>query len=167
MHKGNHKLPKVTCLINCPFAASAYFQKKKNHWRFCVSNPAHNHPSSLDPSSYTSNNQLTKSLYEEMKKFGDFGLKPLVILATLKKTHPDKTILATISTIYTARKKATQEMLQGVIPLVLLHQNLQNSDFTTADRTEDEGNLTALFFCHTCSVELLCSYHYILFLDCT
>jgi hypothetical protein len=32
-----------------------------------------------------------------MKKLGDSGLKPLVILAT-------------ISTIYTARKKATQEM---------------------------------------------------------
>jgi hypothetical protein len=167
MRKGNRKIPKVTRLINCPFAASAYFQKKKGHWRFRVSNPAHNHPSSLDPSAHTTNRQLTKSLYEEMKKLGDAGLKPLVILATLKKTHPDETILATISTIYTARKKATQEMLQGISPIVHLHQTLQKSDFTTAARTDDEGNLTALFFCHTRSVELLCSYHYILFLDCT
>ncbi|KNZ52364.1 hypothetical protein VP01_3601g3 [Puccinia sorghi] len=26
------KLPNVTQLINCPFAASVYFQKKANHW---------------------------------------------------------------------------------------------------------------------------------------
>jgi hypothetical protein len=40
-------------LINCPFAVSAYFQKKKGHWPFRVLNPAHNHSSSLAPSAHT------------------------------------------------------------------------------------------------------------------
>ena len=95
------------------------------------------------------------------------GLKTLVILATLKKTHPNKTILATISTIYTAWKKANQELLQGISPIVHLNKTLQNFKFTTMARTDDDGNLTALFFCHSCSVKLLSSYHNILFLDCT
>ena len=60
--KGDGRLPKVFRLINCPFAASAYFQKKKNHWSFSVSNPALNHPSA-----HTANRQLTESLFEEMK----------------------------------------------------------------------------------------------------
>jgi hypothetical protein len=144
--KGDGRLPKVLRLINCPFSASAYFQKKKDHWRFSVSNPAHNHPSSLNPAAHTANRQLTDSLFEEMKKLGDAGLKPSVILATLKKTHPNKTILATISTIYTARKKSNQELLQGISPIVHLNKTLQNSEFTTMARTDDNGNLTAFFF---------------------
>jgi hypothetical protein len=132
-----------------------------------VSNPAHNHPSSLDPTAHTANHWLSESLFEEMKKLGNAGLKPSVILAALKKTHPNETILATISTIYTARKKATQQMLQGISPIVHLNKTLQNSEFTTTARTDDDGNLTGLFFCHSCSIKLLCSYHYICFLDCT
>jgi hypothetical protein len=165
--KGDVRLPKVSRLINCPISASAYFQKKKDHWRFSVSNPAHNHPSSLNPSAHTANRQLTDSIFEEMKKLGNAGLKPSVILATLKKTHPDKTILATISTIYATWKKANQEFLQGISPIVHLNKTLQNSEFTTMARTDDGGNLTALFFCHSRCVKLLSSYHYILFLDCT
>ncbi|KNZ47028.1 hypothetical protein VP01_6744g1, partial [Puccinia sorghi] len=32
--KGDNCDPKVTRLINCSFSASAYFQKKANHWKF-------------------------------------------------------------------------------------------------------------------------------------
>ncbi|OAV90290.1 hypothetical protein PTTG_28392 [Puccinia triticina 1-1 BBBD Race 1] len=89
-----------TRLINCPSSAAAYFQKKKNVWKFTIKNPAHNHPPSLYAAAHTTNRKLTPSLYEEMKQLGDAGLKPAAILKAMKKTHPDEQILATISTIY-------------------------------------------------------------------
>jgi hypothetical protein len=102
-----------------------------------------------------------------MKKLGDAGLKPSAILETLKKTNPNEEILATISTIYSARKKAQQQMLQGISPVVHLNQTLAKSDFNTATKVNDDGELKGLFFCHSGSVELLTSYHHILLLDCT
>jgi hypothetical protein len=102
-----------------------------------------------------------------MKKLGNAGLKPSAILEALKKTNPDKTILATITTIYSARKKAQQQMLQGITPVMHLKQTLASSDFTTNSKINDNGKLTGLFFCHSRSVELLDSYHHILLLDCT
>ena len=59
-----------------------------------------------------------------MKKLGDAGLKPSSILESLKKTNPNETILATISTIYAARKKAHNQLLQGISPIVDLNQTL-------------------------------------------
>ncbi|KNZ64151.1 uncharacterized protein VP01_10606g1, partial [Puccinia sorghi] len=32
--KGDIFDPNVTCLMNCPFSASTYFQKESNHWKF-------------------------------------------------------------------------------------------------------------------------------------
>ena len=58
-------------------------------------------------------------------------------------------------------------MLQGISPIIHLNKTLQNSEFTTTARTNDDGDLTGLFFCHSRSIKLLSSYHYILFLDCT
>ncbi|PLW20325.1 hypothetical protein PCANC_08498 [Puccinia coronata f. sp. avenae] len=137
--KGNTQLPTVSRLINCPFRATAYFQKKKDHWKFTVTNPAHNHASSLNPSAHTANRQLTASLFEEQKKLGDAGLRPSVILQALKKSHPEETILATITTIYSARKKASQELLQGISPIVHVQKTLQASDFTTTPQCEFEN----------------------------
>ena len=165
--KGDTRDPNVTRLIDCPFSASAYFQKKANHWKFSVSNPHHNHQPSLDPTAHTANRRLTEDIYEEMKKLGDSGMKPSAILDALKKTRPNETILATISTIYTARKKAHQQMLQGISPIVHLNKTLSSSDFTTATKVNDDGELEGLFFCHALSINLLKSYHYVLLLDCT
>ncbi|OAV84724.1 hypothetical protein PTTG_31112, partial [Puccinia triticina 1-1 BBBD Race 1] len=91
---------------------------------------------------------LTPSLYEEMKQLGDAGLKPAAILEAMKKTHPDEQILATISTIYTARRRAQLESLQGLSPVSHLNKTLLNTDFTTATKVNNEGTLQALFFCH-------------------
>ena len=166
--KGNTRPPpNFTRLINCPFAASAHFHKKLNHWKFNVTNPRHNHESSLDPAAHTANRKLTDTLYEDMKRLGEAGLKPSAILEALKKTHPEESILATISTIYTARKKAQQEMLQGISPIVHLNRTLADSDFTTHTKVDHDGELKALFFCHSCSIKLLSKYHYLLLLDCT
>jgi hypothetical protein len=129
-------------LINCPFCATAYFQKKNDHWKFTVTDPAHNHASSLNPSAHTANRQLTASLFEEMKKLGDAGLRPAVILQALKKSHLEETILATITTIYSARKKAAQELLQGISPIVHVQKTLQASNFTTTPKVNDDGDLT-------------------------
>jgi mRNA deadenylase 3'-5' endonuclease subunit Ccr4 len=130
-------------------------------------NPHHNHSASEDASSHTVNQKLTASLYNQMKNLGNTGLKPSAILEALKKTNPGKTILATMTTIYSARKKAQQQMLQGISPVMHLKQTLANSDFTTNSKVNDKGKLKGLFFCHSRSVELLDSYHHILLLDCT
>ena len=102
-----------------------------------------------------------------MKKWRSLVMKPSAILDALKKTRPNKTILATISTIYTARKKAHHQMLQGISPIVHLNKTLSSSDFTTATKVNDDGELEGLFFCHALSINLLKSYHYVLLLDCT
>jgi len=102
-----------------------------------------------------------------MKKLGDAGLKPSSILESLKKTNPNETILATISTIYAARKKAHNQLLQGISPIVHLNQTLEKSDFTTVTKVDEDGELKGLFFCHALSINLLKSYHHLLLLDCT
>jgi hypothetical protein len=66
--------PTSSCLINCPFSVSAYIQKKTGNWKFSVSNPHHNHPAS-EASGHTFNQKITASLYNQMKKLGDTGLK--------------------------------------------------------------------------------------------
>ncbi|PLW38248.1 hypothetical protein PCASD_19196 [Puccinia coronata f. sp. avenae] len=133
--------PRVTRLINCPSSALAYFHTKVGHWKFKVKNPNHNHNHTLEPAAHTANRRLTKELYEEMKKLGNAGLKPSAILEELKKTHPDKSILATLSIIYTARKKAQQELLQGISPILHLSRTLAGSDFTAATKFDDNGKL--------------------------
>jgi hypothetical protein len=155
-------------LIQCPFEATAYFWKKGvNRWNFTVRKPQHNHEPSDHVAAHTTNRKLSKSLYEEMKALGEAGLKPSEILLALKKTHPNEAILATISTIYTARKKAQQEMLQGISPIVHLNKTLMNTNFTTATKVDSEGTLKGLFFCHARSVNLLKAYPHIILLDCT
>ena len=77
----------------------------------------------------------------EMKKLGDAGLKPSAILEALKKTHPNETILATISTIYAARKKSQNQILQGISPIFHLNQTLEKSSFTTATKVNENGKL--------------------------
>jgi hypothetical protein len=141
--------------------------RKSWELKFSVQDPHHNHPASHDASGHTVNQKLTASLYDQMKKLGNAGLKPAAILKALRKTNPDKTILATISTIYSSRKKAQQEMLQGISPIMHLNQSLTKSDFTTTTKVNDNGKLQGIFFCRSRSVELLSSYHYILLLDCT
>ena len=84
-------------------------------------------------------------MYEEMKKLGDAGLKPLQILEALKKTHPNKRILETVSTIYTARKKAQQEMLEGISPIVHINGTLANSYFTTLTKLNKDGKIKGFF----------------------
>jgi ABC-type Fe3+-hydroxamate transport system substrate-binding protein len=112
-------------------------------------NPKHNHSASDNPAGHTVNQKLTATLFEEMKQLVEAGLKPSAILEVLKKTHPDKIILATITTIYSARKKAQQQLLQVIIPIVHLNQTLANSDFTTTTKVNEDGKLKGLFFCHT------------------
>ena len=102
-----------------------------------------------------------------MKRLGEAGLRPAQILECLKKLHPDETILATIDTIYSAQKRAAQEMLQGISPIIHLNEILAGTDFTTMTKVDESGELKGLFFCHSLSVKLLHQYHLILFLDCT
>ena len=101
-----------------------------------------------------------------MKNLGKAGLKPAAILEALKKTHPEESILATITTIYSARKKAQQQLLDGCSPIVHLNKTLAKSDFATFTKVDLDGELKALFFCHSLSIKLLSTYHYILLLDC-
>ncbi|EHS63100.1 uncharacterized protein PGTG_21430 [Puccinia graminis f. sp. tritici CRL 75-36-700-3] len=105
-------------------------------------------------------------LYEQMKKLGDAGLKPAQILQLLKKTHPNQSILATIFTVYSARKKARAEDLRGLSPIVHLNRTL-TTDFTSATMVNNSGKILGLFFCHNHSIHLLCHFNYALFLNCT
>ena len=98
-------------MVNGPFEATLYYQKKAKHWKFTVKDAHHNHPLSGSAAAHTFKRKLSKKLYDEMKKLSDAGLKPAKILEALKKLHPDKMILATITTIYSARKKDYSESL--------------------------------------------------------
>jgi hypothetical protein len=75
-----------------------------------------------------------------MKQLGEAGLKLAQILQSLKKTHPDQSILATILTVYSARKKACAEELRGLSPIVHLNQTL-TTDFTSATKVNDSGEI--------------------------
>lgn len=76
-----------------------------------------------------------------MKKVSDTGIKPSAILEALKKTRPNKKILATISKIYAARKKAQQKILQEISPIFHLNKTLEKSSFTTATKVNSNREL--------------------------
>jgi hypothetical protein len=77
--------------------------KAGGEWKFTMANHRHNHAPSKDPSGHTANQKLTKELYEQMKQLGDRGSKPAQIHQSLKKTHPNQSILAKILTVYSAQ----------------------------------------------------------------
>jgi hypothetical protein len=114
--------------------------KAGGEWKFTVADPRHNHAPSKDPSGHTSNQKLTKELYEQMKQLGDAGLKPAQILQSLKKSHPDQSILATILTVYSAQKKACAEELCGLSPIFHLNQTL-TTEFTSATKVNNSGKI--------------------------
>ena len=99
----------------------------------------------------------------------DSGLKPVDILRMLRKNKEDplESTLATINTISAAKQRVKNESLQSLSPLVQLKDNLTDSNYTTQVKTNLEGTLNGLFFCHTNSLKLLQMYHTILFLDST
>ncbi|KAI7947481.1 hypothetical protein MJO28_009389 [Puccinia striiformis f. sp. tritici] len=159
-------LTALTKLTDCPFTATGYFHKKKQARFFTCKETRHNHPPSEYAAAHTANQKLTPALFIEMENLGNAGLKPQGILAAMKKAHPNKKILATISTLHTARKKSRLQSLQGLSPIAHLNKTLLNTDFTTTTKVNDQGVLKALFFCHTRSVKLLTAYPHIILLDC-
>ncbi|KNZ48262.1 hypothetical protein VP01_578g3, partial [Puccinia sorghi] len=80
---------------------------KQGIWKFSVSNPSHNHPSSSNPAAHVINRKFDNKAQQEVQQLADSGLKPSQIIQTLKKTNPEKHLLATVSTIYTAKKEST------------------------------------------------------------
>jgi len=78
-----------------------------------------------------------------------------------------ETLLATKNTIYVAKRRVKMESLQGLSPIVHLKNQLGNSDYSTCVKTDDDGTLKALFFCHHASLELYSAYNTILFADST
>ncbi|KAI7934224.1 hypothetical protein MJO29_016474 [Puccinia striiformis f. sp. tritici] len=83
----------------------------EKHWKFTVKEPRHNHAPSESPAAHTANRKLSARLFKDMNHLSDAGLKPARILHALKILHPDEMILATITTIYLARKKAFADSL--------------------------------------------------------
>jgi len=59
-----------------------------------------------------------------------------------------ETLLATKNTIYVAKRRVKMESLQGLSPIVHLKNQLGNADYSTCVKTDDDGTLKALFFCH-------------------
>ena len=159
---------KFSRLIGCPFSAHATFFKASKEWYFETDYPSHNHPASQDPRAHIANRRLTPAQYEKVKNLTQAGLKPSEILRVMQTTaEPTETLLATKNTIYAAKRRVKTESLQSLSPMVQLKQNLSDSDYTTQVKTDSDGTLKALFFCHNSSLELLQAYNTILFLDST
>ena len=155
-------------LISCPFSAAGYYSKKKKVWRFSCGKPKHNHPPTSDPQAHVKKQKLIDNQFEQVKNLSLPGLKPSDILQVMKKTQPaDKPLLATKSTIYVAKQKVKEQSLQGLSPIVHLNKHLTFSNYTTCSKGNSGGNLKALFFIHSLSLELLSCYHTVLFLDFT
>jgi hypothetical protein len=66
-----------------------------------------------------------------------------------------------------AKQKFKEQSLQGLSPIVHLNKQLTFSNYTTRSKVDSGGNLKALFFLHSLSLELLSCYHTVLFLDFT
>jgi len=159
---------KFSRLIGCPFSAHAKFHKPSREWSFATDYPRHNHPPSEDPWAHTENRHLTPAQYSKVKNLTKAGLKPAEILQVMQTTKaPTENLLATWNTIYVAKQKVKNESLHCLSPIVQLKQNLSASDYTSQVKTDVDGTIKALFFCHNSSLELLQAYHTILFLDCT
>ena len=160
---------KFSRLIGCPWAAHANYDKRAERWTFIVDRSQHNHPPSEDPRAHIENRRLTPAQYERVKNMTDSGVRPADMLRLLRtnKEDPSESILATINTIYAAKRRVKHESLRSLSPLVQLKDNLSESNYTTQVKTDSEGTLNGLFFCHTNSLELLQAYPTILFLDST
>jgi len=159
---------KFTRLIGCPFQARATFHKPSGDWYFDVDYPSHNHPPSTDPRAQVQNRRLTPAQFAKVKELSEGGVKPSAILNMLHATKKEgETLLATKNTIYVAKRRVKMESLQGLSPIVHLKNQLGNSDYSTCVKTDNDGTLKALFFCHHASLELYSAYNTILFADST
>ncbi|KNZ64063.1 uncharacterized protein VP01_10714g2, partial [Puccinia sorghi] len=141
-----------SCLIGCPFSCSVYFQKKQGIQQFSVSNCRHNHP--LFPTAHVIKRKLDQ---QEVQQLANYGLKPSQTLQMLKKTHPQKHLLATVSKFYTTTKKSALSNKATINPTVHLKQALQESSFTSTLKVNQKGELKGLFFFHSYSIQLLSS----------
>jgi hypothetical protein len=156
------KVPKFSRHIGFLFSAAEYYSKKKKVWRFSCGKPKHNHPPTSDPQAHFKNHKLTDKKFEQVKNLSLSGLKP-----SDKNHSANKPLLATKGTIHVAKQKVEEQSLQGLSPIVHLNKQLTFSNYTTHLKVDSGGNLKALFFIHSLSLELLSCYHTVLFLDCT
>ena len=159
---------KFTRLIGCPFLACETYLKVTGQWYFKCEVSYHKHPALTDPRAHVENCHLTPAQYTKVKNLTEAGLKPAKILRVMQTTMDDgKTLLATKNTIYVAKRWVKTESLQGLSPIVHLKNQLGKSDYTTHIKTDSDGTLKALFFCHNTSLKLYSAYNTILFLDST
>ena len=160
-------LAKVSRLIGCPFDARAHQIKGSESWSFSVKQPNHNHTGSSHAKTHPLHRRLTKPQFQQVESFYNAGLKPAVILETLKSTSTNQQILATRATIYRAKQVVDRKNLGDESPIVHLSKTLNSSDYATNLNVDEEGNLKALFFINQKSIQLLSQYNTVLFLDCT
>ena len=104
---------KFSRLIGCPWAAHANYDKQAEQWTFMVDLGKHNHPPSKDPRDHIENHHLTPAQYERVKNMPYSGVKPANMLRLLRtnKEDPSESILATINTIYAAKRRVKHESL--------------------------------------------------------
>ncbi|KNZ55920.1 uncharacterized protein VP01_2542g2 [Puccinia sorghi] len=103
---------KSTCLICCPFSWQCTSRIKKGTWKISILNSSHEHPHSSNPAAHVINRKLSNKNLKEVQK---------------PKTHPEKKLLATISTLYTEKKKSTPSNKTAISPIFHLHHTLQDS----------------------------------------
>ena len=151
-----------------PFPSLCNVQKTLLQMVLCCWLPQSQSSSFVWSSCPYSNRCLTPAEFAKFKELSKGGLKPSAILNVLHANKKEgESLLATKNTIYVAKRCVKMESLQGLSPIVHLKNQLGNSDYLTCVKTDNDGTLKALFFCHHASLELYSAYNTIIFANST
>ncbi|XP_026459870.1 protein FAR1-RELATED SEQUENCE 5-like [Papaver somniferum] len=149
----------------CPFRLRATCFDGTN-WRLRVLNGEHNHLPYETLTGHSFSGRLNPAEKDLCIYFSVGGVKPALILSTLKRQN--KKIVSTARTIYNAKSKFRTKVMEGRTKMHNLLQLLDEHHYVTSNRREDSsGRVLELFWSHPDGSRLAQCFPTILLLDCT
>ncbi|XP_012828824.1 PREDICTED: protein FAR1-RELATED SEQUENCE 5-like [Erythranthe guttata] len=134
-------------------------------WKLEVVFGIHNHPCFPNLEGHAYATRLTSEEMKIVEEMSNALVQPKAILTTLKKR--DETNVAEIKTIYNARhrlqaiEKASRSQIQ------LLMTKLSEHNYLEDHRSNEDGEVTDLFWSNPTCLALGRSFPYVLLMDCT
>jgi hypothetical protein len=161
----------ATRKTGCPFKLVIFKMKSESDdptndkWMLQVTNPEHNHDSSLNASAHLVYHRRTAAQTDIIQSMTHAGSRPMEILTALRRENADTLVSA--EDIRTDRKKLRREHLNGRSPIETLLDDLSSPEWIFDVKRDSDNHVQCLFFAHKKQVEMQCANPDVLMMDCT
>ncbi|KAI8573117.1 hypothetical protein RHMOL_Rhmol01G0253500 [Rhododendron molle] len=147
----------------CPFELKAV--KGDDGWTLSVHNGTHNHPPAAYLEGHSYAGRLTSNEISTVVDLSVSMFKPKQILSQLKLNDPSNA--TTIKHVYNARQKYRVIEKAGRTQMQHLKAQLKKSSYVSWERSNEHGNVTALFWAPPHAADFLRAFPRVLLMDCT